>query len=88
MLSFHPPLNRRLKRLQRMGAHVELGTAPRKPLWVAVLTALLWLLLAPLMVLAFAAVLAGIVMMIGLNLLFLALWLAVIHFIFTLIGHR
>jgi Zn-dependent protease with chaperone function len=88
MLSFHPPLKRRLKRLQRMGAHVEFGTAPSKPLWVVVLTALLWLLLAPLMALAFAAVLAGIVMMIGLNLLFLALWLTVIHFIFTLIGHR
>jgi hypothetical protein len=88
MLSFHPPLKRRLKRLARMGAHVEFGTAPRKPLWATVLMALLWLILAPLMALAFAAVLAAIVMMIGLNLLFLALWLTVIHFIFTLIGHR
>ncbi|MBZ5521286.1 MAG: M48 family metalloprotease [Acidobacteriia bacterium] len=88
MLSFHPPLKRRLKRLQRMGAHVEFGTAPKRPLWATALMAVLWLILAPLMIAAGAAVLAAITVMIGLNLLFLALWLAVIHFIFGLIGHR
>lgn len=88
MVSFHPPLKRRLKRLARMGAHVEFGVAPRKPLWLMAVTALLWLIVGPTMALAGAATLAAIAVMIGLNLMFLALWLAVIHWIFVLIGHR
>jgi len=88
MMSFHPPLKKRLKRLARMGAHVDFGVPARKPLWATALTAALWLFLAPLMALAGAAILAAIVMMIGLNLLFLGMWLAIIHWIFVLIGHR
>jgi Zn-dependent protease with chaperone function len=88
MVSFHPPLKRRLTKLKRMGAHVEFGAPRKKPLWASVFVTILYLILAPLMLVAGAAMLAGIVIMIGLNLLFLALWMAVIHFIFTLIGHR
>lgn len=88
MVSFHPPLKKRLKRLARMGAHVDFGVPARKPLWVTALTGALWLLLGPMMALAGAAMLAAVVIMIGLNLVFLGMWLAVIHFIFGLIGHR
>ena len=52
------------------------------------LTGALWLLLDPMMALAGGAILAAIVVMIGLNLVFLGMWLAVIHFVFSLIGHR
>jgi len=81
-LSFHPPLNKRTKRLQKMGA--KLVTQGRR--WGPVMTAVMVLVYAVGAV-AFAFVgammLFVIAMMIGLNLLFLTLWLSVIHWAFA-----
>ena len=81
-LSFHPPLNKRTKRLQKMGA--KLVAQGRR--WGPVMTAVMVLVYAVGAV-AFAFVgammLFVIAMMIGLNLLFLTLWLSVIHWAFA-----
>jgi Zn-dependent protease with chaperone function len=84
ILSFHPSLKRRLKRLKRMGAHVDLKPADRKSVMVAVV---LGLIFGPLLLLIAALMLVVIAMMIMLNLLFLTLWLAVIHGVFGWLGH-
>lgn len=87
MVSFHPPLKRRIKRLDRMGAHVDV--AERKMgFGASTFMLVLWMILAPLLLVAGAAMLAAIAMMIMLNLIFLGLWLAVIHGIFLWLGHR
>jgi len=86
-LSFHPPLKRRIKRLDRMGAHVVVATR-QLGLGGTVVMLVLWMILGPLMLVAGAAMLAAIAMMIMLNLVFLGLWLAVIHGIFLWLGHR
>jgi len=86
-VSFHPPLKRRLKRLARMGAHVQLGQ-PKKSVFAAIGMTALYVFLAVLMTIAAAAMLAGIALMILLNLFFLGLWLMAIHAIFGFLGHR
>jgi hypothetical protein len=86
-LSFHPSLKRRLRRLERMGARYS-PEAHRKLSKTGVLgMALLWLIVAPLLLLAAWMMLAAIGMLIMLNLLFVSVWLAVIHGIFVLLGH-
>lgn len=87
MISFHPPLKRRLKRLNRMGAHADIA-AQKWRMGAIVVTAVLLLILGPLMLLAGAAMLVAIAMMIMLNLVFLGMWLMVIHGIFLWLGHR
>lgn len=87
MISFHPPLKRRIKRLNRMGAHIELGKR-RMGFGAMVFMTVLFLIIGPLMLVAAAGILVVIAMMIMLNLLFLGLWLAVIHGIFTFLAHR
>ncbi len=87
MVSFHPPLKRRLKRLDRMGAHVELG-ARKWGLGASAVMLVLWLIIGPLLLVAGAAMLVAIAMMIMLNLVFLMLWLMVIHGIFFWLAHR
>lgn len=87
MVSFHPPLKRRLKRLDRMGAHVELANQKWGTGTIIVMT-VMWLLLGPLLLIAGAAMLLVIALMIMLNLVFLGLWLGVIHGIFSWLGHR
>lgn len=81
-LSFHPPLSKRAKRLQKMGASL---IAPKRRLGpvLMVLAVVLYAIVIPVMALAAAAILTVIVMMIGLNLLFLTLWLSVIHWAFA-----
>jgi Zn-dependent protease with chaperone function len=80
-LSFHPPLNKRAKRLQKMGSHL---VAPTRGygLGLTIFTAVLWLIIGPLLAVACGLMLVVIAMMIGLNLLFLTLWLTVIHWAF------
>lgn len=80
-LSFHPPLNKRAKRLQKMGSHL---VAPERQygFGLKIVMFVLYAILAPLMAVAFAAMLAAVVLMIVLNLLFLGLWLTVIHWAF------
>ena len=81
MLSFHPPLKKRAKRLQKMGARLAMPGSGYG--WGGkIALAIAWLILGPLMAAAAAAMLVAIAMMIGLNLLFLTLWLAVIHWAF------
>ncbi len=81
-VSFHPPLNKRAKRLQRMGAHLTAATRDRG-LALKILFIVLYTIIIPLMVVAGVLMLFVIVMTIGLNLLFLALWLSVIHWAFA-----
>ncbi|HEY6349344.1 MAG TPA: M48 family metalloprotease [Candidatus Angelobacter sp.] len=86
-LSFHPPLNRRIKRLDRMGAHVAVATR-KMGFGGTVVMLVLWMILGPLLLVAGAAMLAAIAMMIMLNLVFLGLWLMVIHGVFLWLGQR
>jgi Zn-dependent protease with chaperone function len=84
-LSFHPPIKRRLKRLERMGAHVNLDSRKSKVwIFVAVLSAIL----APLFVALIALFLLLIAMMTMASLAFVVIWLAVIHKIFALVSHH
>jgi Zn-dependent protease with chaperone function len=80
-LPFHPPLNKRAKRLQKMGAHM-VAPARRYGPGMIIFTTILWLIIGPLLAVAGALMLVMIAMMIGLNLLFLTLWLTVIHWAF------
>ncbi len=81
-VSFHPPLKRRAKKLQRMGSHM---VAPEERLGLAmkIFMAVLYLIVGPLLAVAAGLMLVVIAMMIGLNLMMLALWLTVIHWIFV-----
>lgn len=80
-LSFHPPLNKRAKRLQKMGSHLVVP-ARRYGLGLTVFTTVMWLIMGPLLAVVGGLMLVVIAMMIGLNLLFLTLWLTVIHWAF------
>jgi Zn-dependent protease with chaperone function len=82
-LSFHPSLKKRLKRLERMGAHLHADVHRKPGTFTVVFTAVLMFIIVPLLALAAGAMLLVIGMMIGLNLVFLTLWLAVIHAIFV-----
>jgi Zn-dependent protease with chaperone function len=82
-LSFHPPLKKRLKRLERMGAHLQADVHRKMGLGGRLVVAALMLIFVPLLALVAGLMLVVIAMMIGLNLVFLTLWLAVIHAIFV-----
>ena len=81
-ISFHPPLNKRAKRLQRMGARLAAPSRHGR-IGTKIVIALLYLILGPLLLAAGVMMLFVVALMIGLNLLFLALWLAVIHWAFA-----
>jgi Zn-dependent protease with chaperone function len=87
MVSFHPPLKRRLKRLNRMGAHIAMGKRQMGAGAIIFMT-VLFLIIGPLMLVAAAGILVVIAMMIMLNLIFLGMWLAIIHGIFAFLAHR
>jgi len=76
MMSFHPPLARRLKRLQRMGAHF---TAPGMTRGVKIAMTVMWLVIGPLLAVAGALMLVVVAMLVMINLMFLGAWLAAIH---------
>jgi hypothetical protein len=80
-LSFHPPLNKRAKRLQRMGSHLDAPTRRYGPAMM-IFTAVLWLIIGPLLVAAGTLMLMVIAMMIGFSVGLLTLWLTVIHWAF------
>ena len=84
-LPFHPSLKRRLKRLERMGAHVDLSASQSKA-WIIVLV--LSLILAPLVLLLVVMFLLLIAILTMASLTFLLIWLAVIHKVFALVAHR
>ena len=81
MLSFHPPLNKRAKRLQRMGARITASSRTGSSLALKVVLAIGYAIVVPLLAVAGALMLVVIAMMIGLNLLFLGLWLTTIHWV-------
>jgi Zn-dependent protease with chaperone function len=85
--SFHPPLVKRAKRLQKMGSHM---IAPvRAGGWVlTVFETLLYAIIVPLLTVAGGAVLMAIGMMIGMNLMLLAVWLMAIHWFFVWLNGR
>src|SRR6478735_3013401 len=76
--SFHPPLIKRAKRLQKMGSHM---IAPvRAGGWVlTVFMTLLYVIIVPLLTVAGGLMLLVIAMLIGMNLMLLAVWLMAIH---------
>lgn len=81
-LSFHPPLNKRAKRLQKMGARLVAQGRRWGPIMTAVMV-LVYAVGAVAFAFVGAMMLFVIAMMIGLNLLFLTLWLSVIHWAFA-----
>lgn len=82
---FFPSLKRRLKRLDRMGAHVELESDDRKS-WIVI--AVLAVLLGPFALAALALLLILIAVMTLASLVFLMLWMAVIHQLFVVFLHH
>lgn len=86
-VSFHPPLVKRAKRLQKMGSHM---IAPvRAGGWVlTVFMTLLYVIIVPLLTVAGGLMLIVIAMLIGMNLMLLAIWLSVIHWIFVWLNGR
>lgn len=82
---FHPSLKRRLRRLDRMGAHVELEASDRKT-WVV--AAVLAVLLGPFALAALVLLLLLIAIMMMASLAFLAVWMAFIHQIFVVFLHH
>ena len=85
--SFHPPLVKRAKRLQKMGSHM---IAPvRAGGWVlTVFMTLLYVIIVPLLTAAGGAVLMVIGILIGMNLMLLAMWLTAIHWFFVWLNGR
>jgi len=85
MLGFHPSVKRRLKRLARMGAHVDFA-AQKSRAWIVVLV--LSIILSPLFLLLIALFLFLIAIMTMASVAFLVIWLTVIHNVFMLVGHH
>ncbi|HTS12727.1 MAG TPA: M48 family metalloprotease [Candidatus Limnocylindrales bacterium] len=84
-LSPHPSLKRRLKRLDRMGAHAEIAATDRKTWMVG---AVIGLIFAPFFILIAAGLLLIIAIFTLTSLTFLVIWVAVLHKILTLIPHH
>lgn len=82
---FFPSLKRRLKRLDRMGAHVELESDGDKS-WIVV--AVLSVLLGPFALVALALLVLLIAIMVLASLAFLMVWMAFIHEIFMVSLHH
>ena len=80
-LSFHPPLKRRLKRLERMGAGYSPEAHGKTSKTAIIVMVVLWLIVGLLLLAAAAMMLVVIAMMVGLNLVLVALWLAAIHWL-------
>jgi len=80
-LSWNPPLKRRIKRLDQMGATVALAPASPTAKWA---TIFIFLLLSPLFILLIYLVGLVVAMVIGLNLVFMSISLALIHAFFQL----
>lgn len=84
-VGFFPSLKRRLKRLDRMGAHVELESDGGKS-WIVI--AVLAVLLGPFALAALALLLLLIAILTMASLVFLTLWMAVIHQLFVVFLHH
>lgn len=82
---FFPSLKRRLKRLDRMGAHVELESDGDKS-WIVI--AVLSILLGPFALAVLALLLLLIAIMVMASLAFLMVWMAFIHELFVVFLHH
>jgi Zn-dependent protease with chaperone function len=81
-LSFHPPLKKRLKRLERMGAHLQADVHKKMGLGMRIFATVLYTIVGALLAVCAGLMLMVIAMIIGLNLIVLMLWLSVIHWAF------
>jgi Zn-dependent protease with chaperone function len=81
-LSFHPPLKKRAKRLERMGSHLITPVAAGG-VWLKVFMTVMYLIIVPLLAIAAGLMLLVIAMMISLNLALLMMWLLAIHWLFV-----
>lgn len=81
-VSFHPPLARRAKRLQKMGSHL-IAPVRAGGLGLKIFMGVLYLIIVPLLTVAAGLMLVVIGMLIGLNLMLLAVWLTAIHWLFV-----
>jgi len=82
---FHPSLKRRLKRLRRMGARLNVAAADSK-MWIV--ATVLSLILAPFVLLIAGLMLLLIAVLTMSSLTFLTVWLAFIHKIFAFVAHH
>lgn len=85
--SFHPPLAKRAKRLQKMGSHMIAPGRAGGPVLVVFMT-LLYAIIVPLLTVAGGLMLIVIGMLIGMNLMLLAVWLSAIHWFFVWLNGR
>jgi hypothetical protein len=81
-VSFHPPLEKRAKRLNKMGASLIVAGKKWRPIMRVFMT-LIYAVGAVAFTFLGAMMLFAITLMIGLNLLFLTIWLSVIHWAFA-----
>ena len=80
-LSFHPPLGKRAKRLQKMGSRLMAPTR-QYGFGLKIFMFVLYLIVGPVLVAAGVVTLGAVALMIMLNLMFLGIWLTVIHWAF------
>jgi hypothetical protein len=80
-LSFHPPLGKRAKRLQKMGSRLMAPTR-QYGVGLTIFMTVLYLIVGPLLAAAGVMMLFALGLMIAMNLMFLSLWLTVIHWAF------
>jgi Zn-dependent protease with chaperone function len=86
-MSFHPPLARRAKRLQKMGSHM-IAPVRAGGLALKIFMTVLYLIIVPLLTVAAGLMLIVIAMLIGLNLMLLGIWLMAIHWFFVWLNGR
>lgn len=86
-VSFHPPLVKRAKRLQKMGSHM-IAPVRAGGVWLTVFMTLLYVIIVPLLTVAGGLMLIVIGILIGMNLMLLAVWLTAIHWIFVWLNGR
>ena len=86
VMSFHPSLKRRLRRLERMGARYSPEAHARRSVALIVVMTILYLIVVPLLTVAGLMMLMVMAMLIMMNLMVLTLWMTVIHAIFTYFG--
>ncbi len=86
-VSFHPPLAKRAKRLQKMGSHM-IAPVRAGGLGLKIFMTVLYLIIVPLLTVAAGLMLIVIGMLIGMNLMLLALWLTAIHWLFVWLNSR
>jgi hypothetical protein len=80
-LSFHPPLGKRAKRLQKMGSRLMAPTN-QYGFGLKIFMLVLYLIVVPLLVAGGLAILMALAIMIMMNLMLLGLWLSVVHWAF------